>query len=332
MQNNRSNNVSVVCVGELLIDFFCTDIDVGLIEGHQFLKSAGGAPANVSAAIAKLGGDAAFSGKVGKDPFGYFLKQTLNTVNVDTSMLVMDEKAATTLAFVSLKKNGERDFVFHRGADALLTLEDINQDKISEAKILHFGSATAMLSDPFCTTYLKLISNARDLGQFISFDPNYRGDLWKGRVNEFVTMTKQAIALSDFVKVSDDELEIITGTKDYEEGVNILHAIGAKIIAVTLGKRGTMLSNGERKEIVKSIPVTSIDSTGAGDAFVGATLFRLANTDHIKSINNDFELLRDIVTFANKVGALVCTKIGAIEALPFIQEIESSLFQKYEGI
>jgi fructokinase len=328
VKNNGCKNLSVVCVGELLIDFYCTDIDVDIIEGRQFLKSAGGAPANVSAAIAKLGGEASFCGKVGKDPFGYFLKQTLDAVDVDTSMLVMDEKAKTTLAFVSLKKNGERDFVFHRGADALLTIGDIDHDKINQSKILHFGSATAMLSDPFCTTYLNLISNAKDEGKCISFDPNYRGNLWEGRVHEFVKLAKKAIALSDFVKVSDEELEIITGTKDYAEGVNILHAIGAKIIAVTLGKRGTLLSNGKRNEIVESIPVTSIDSTGAGDAFVGATLFRLANTDHIKSIYKDFEQLRDIVTFANKVGALVCTKIGAIDALPCMKEIESSLLQK----
>jgi fructokinase len=328
MQNNSRRNLSIVCVGELLIDFFCTDIEVDLIEGRQFLKSAGGAPANVSAAIAKLGGDAAFSGKVGKDPFGLYLKQTLDAVNVDTSMLVMDGKATTTLAFVSLKKNGERDFVFHRGADALLTMEDIDQDKITQAKILHFGSATALLADPFRLTYLNLMSNAKDEGQFISFDPNYRGDLWKGRVDEFITIAKKAIAFSDFVKVSDEELAIITGTKEYEEGVQILHEIGAKMIAVTLGKRGTLLSNGRKHEIVASIPVTSIDSTGAGDAFVGATLFRFANTDNLSSIYNDFEQLCDIVTFANKVGALVCTKIGAIEALPSIQEIESFVFQK----
>jgi fructokinase len=324
VQNNLTRNLSVVCVGELIIDFFCTDIDVNLIKGRQFLKSAGGAPANVAAAIAKLGGDASFCGKVGNDPFGYFLKQTLDAVNVDTSMLAMDENVPTTLAFVSLKKSGERDFVFHRGADAFLTLDEINQDKIRNAKIVHFGSATAMLSEPFCSTYLKLISNAKDEGQFISFDPNYRGDLWKGRVDEFVTIAKQAISLSDFVKVSDEELEIITDTKDHKKGVNILHELGAKFIAVTLGKRGTLLSNGKKNEIVNSIPVTSIDSTGAGDAFVGAALYRLANSEEIKSISNDFDKLHDIVSFANKVGALVCTKIGAIEALPSGQEIEFS--------
>ncbi len=315
-------NHSVVCIGELLIDFFCTDIDVQLIEGRQFIKSAGGAPANVSATIAKLGGNSVFCGKVGQDPFGYYLKQTLEAVSVDTSMLVMDEKEGTTLAFVSLKKNGERDFVFRRGADEKLTMDEIDQNNIRNAKIIHFGSATAMLSNPFCETYLKLISNAKEEGQFICFDPNYRVDLWRGRVNEFVSYTKKAIALSDFVKVSDEELELITNTKDHEEGVKSLHALGAAIVAVTLGKRGTLLSNGRRAEIVKSIHVTSIDSTGAGDAFVGAILYKLANIELIETIYTDFEQLYNIVYFANKVGALVCTKIGAIAALPTMQEIE----------
>ncbi|HSU80579.1 MAG TPA: carbohydrate kinase, partial [Candidatus Angelobacter sp.] len=194
MQKNKL----VVCVGELLIDFFCTDIDVDLTKGNHFLKGAGGAPANVTAAIAKLGGHAAFSGKVGKDPFGYFLKQTLDEVNVDTSMLVMDETAPTTLAFVSLKKNGERDFVFNRGADGLFNWEDVQVDLVKTAKILHFGSATALLGNPFQETYLRLIEEGRASGQFISFDPNYRGDLWKGRQNEFIALSQKAISLSDF--------------------------------------------------------------------------------------------------------------------------------------
>lgn len=240
-------------------------------------------------------------------------------------MLVMDEKAPTTLAFVSLKQNGERDFVFNRGADALFTLEDIDQDKVNEAKILHFGSATALLSDPFCSAYLQLMSIAKDNGQFISFDPNYREDLWKGRMSEFVSVAKRAIAVSDVVKVSDEELEIISGAKGHEEGVAILHEIGAKMVAVTLGKSGTFLSNGKEKEVIPSIPVTSIDSTGAGDAFVGAVLYQLANTDQIQSVDADFAKLRDIVSFANKVGALVCTKIGAIDALPSMKELEGSL-------
>jgi len=127
----------------LLIDFFCTDVDINLVEGKNFEKQAGGAPANVCATIVKLGGSALFSGKVGNDPFGHFLKNTLEELKVDTSMLVLDELNPTTLAFVSLKENGERDFIFNRGADAYFSEEDLDKDKIKNASILHFGSATA---------------------------------------------------------------------------------------------------------------------------------------------------------------------------------------------
>jgi fructokinase len=239
-------------------------------------------------------------------------------------MLAWDEKTATTLAFVSLQEKGERDFVFHRGADAFMTMDDIDLNEINKAKIFHFGSATAMLTSPFREAYLSIISSAREKGKFISFDPNYRRDLWKERLVDFISIAKKAISLSDFVKVSEEVLEIITGTKNHELGVDILHHIGARIVAVTLGKRGTLISNSSKKKLVKSIPVMSIDSTGAGDAFVGATLFKLSNIHDIKFIEKDFEQLLDIITFANRIGALVCTKIGAIEALPSIEEIEGS--------
>lgn len=320
MKSEKQNQV--ICIGELLIDFFCTDIDVDLQEGTQFLKSAGGAPANVTAAIAKLGGQAAFSGKVGHDPFGYFLKKTLDEASVDTSMLVMDEQASTTLAFVSLKKDGERDFVFNRGADALLTMDEIDTAKVAQAKILHFGSATALLSQPFRQTYLQLMREAYEKEQFISFDPNYRRDLWKGNVDEFVQLSKEAIGFSDLVKVSDEELEIITGIKqDQDKAVALLHELGAKAVAVTLGKHGTLISNGKRRDIVKSIPIQSIDSTGAGDAFVGATLFQLASTQSPREVIDDFDHFQEVISFSNKVGAIVCTKIGAIDALPKLEEV-----------
>ncbi|MCM3540943.1 carbohydrate kinase family protein [Priestia endophytica] len=321
MQKTIKKNSSVVCIGELLIDFFCTDIDVDLTSGKQFLKNAGGAPANVSAAIAKLGGVALFSGKVGADSFGYFLKQTLEDLNVDTSMLVMDKEAITTLAFVSLTNDGERDFMFHRGADALLTIDDINQDKIDSAKILHFGSATALLENPFQETYLTLMKKANEDRIFTSFDPNYRSDLWKGRIDDFVDLAKAAISSSDFVKVSEEELHLIADTADNLAGIGFLHGLGAKIVAVTLGKKGTLLSNGKRAELVKSIPVVAFDSTGAGDAFVGATLYKLADKENLKDIYMNFEQLYEIISFANKVGAHVCTKIGAIAALPSIEEL-----------
>jgi len=314
-------NTSVICIGELLIDFFCTDVDIELVTGQHFEKQAGGAPANVCATIVKLGGSALFSGKVGKDPFGYFLKNTLDEVNVDTSMLVLDDEHPTTLAFVSLKANGERDFVFNRGADAFLTENDLDKNRIMDAGILHFGSATALLTDPFQSTYLSVMEAAKEEGKFISFDPNYRIDLWKGGRDQFVELAQKGIAIADFVKVSDEELEIISGMKELSDGIEVLHQLGALVVAVTLGKEGTMISNGQNMELVPSIKVDSIDSTGAGDAFVGATLYQLARTTEPKRVLKDFEQLKQIIFFSNKVGAMVCTKVGAISSIPTHEEV-----------
>jgi fructokinase len=309
---------SILCMGELLIDFFCTDVDINLIEGQNFQKQAGGAPANVCATIAKLGGTALFSGKVGNDPFGQFLKKTLDEVQVDTSMVVFDDFHPTTLAFVSLQANGERDFVFNRGADAYLVEGEIDRDKLNEVAIHHFGSATALLSDPFQSTYFHVMRHAKEQGKFISFDPNYRQDLWKNRIPEFIDLAKKGIALADFVKVSEEELQIITGNSDLAEGTKQLHQVGARIVTVTLGSEGTYLSNGQNSEMVPSVKVKSIDSTGAGDAFVGATLYQFAKND---STFEDFETLKEIISFSNKVGAFVCTKVGAISALPTIEDL-----------
>lgn len=314
---------SVLCVGELLIDFFCTDIDTDLTEGLHFSKRAGGAPANVAAAISRLGGKALFSGKVGQDPFGHFLKTTLERVSVDTTLLIMDAEAPTTLAFVSLKANGERDFVFHRGADAFLRKEEVDEETVRETGLLHFGSATALLSDPFCKTYFELMEDGLKRGQFISFDPNFRADLWRGTEALFIERSQKAISYSDFVKVSEDELTLLTGAEVRLEGVKLLHDLGAQFVAVTLGKEGTLISNGESIEMIPSISVHSIDSTGAGDAFVGATLYQLSKEPDPKAILTDFEEIKKIIRFANKVGALVCTKVGAIDALPTSEEVET---------
>lgn len=313
-------NCPIICIGELLIDFFCTDVEVDLVEGRNFQKQAGGAPANVCATISKLGGTALFSGKVGNDPFGHFLKQTLEEAKVDTSMVVMDNHHPTTLAFVSLKADGERDFVFNRGADAFLEQEDLDKDKLNEATVYHFGSATALLSDPFQSTYLNAMKTASNKGKFISFDPNYRLDLWKNDIHTFINLAKQGIALADFAKVSEEEMEIITGKSGLSEGTRYIHQLGAKIVAVTLGKEGTYLSTVDRSEIIPSVRVNSIDSTGAGDSFVGATLYQLAKEDPHK-VMEDFEQLKKAVTFSNKVAALVCTKIGAISAIPTLEEV-----------
>jgi Sugar kinases, ribokinase family len=316
-----SNNI--LCVGELLIDFICSDVNSSLTEGANFIKKAGGAPANVTAAISKLGGNALFAGKVGADSFGVFLKETLESVGVDTNMLVLDNSSNTTLAFVSLKSDGERDFIFNRGADELLTYDELDEEKINLSKIIHFGSATALLGGPSKTTYLKVMEIAKEKGIFISFDPNYRVDLWKNRVEEFIDVSKNCLRYADFVKVSDEEIKIISGKESLEEGVKLFHELGAKVVAVTLGKEGTLISNGSNITTIGSIKIKSIDSTGAGDAFVGAVLYKIAQQERPKeTLVDDFEELKEIVAFGNKVGAIVCTKLGAIAALPTLDEVE----------
>ncbi|WP_340025697.1 carbohydrate kinase [Paenibacillus sp. FSL K6-1096] len=314
---------TVLCVGELLIDFFCTEVEVSLTEGRQFTKQAGGAPANVSAAIARLGGRSALLGKVGADPFGRFLTQTLEQQQVDTSMLLADTSVPTTLAFVSRAADGERDFVFHRGADRLLRLEELDRPAIRKAALLHFGSATALLADPFREVYLTLMEEAEAQGQFISFDPNYREDLWNGRQEEFITLSRAAIRRSDLIKVSGEELELITGEEDCAAALDLLHDWGAGAVAVTLGKDGTLISSPGSRMRIPSIPVESVDSTGAGDAFSGALLWQISRLPAPASFIHSPELQQTFVRFANQVGAIVCTRIGAMAALPTLDEVQA---------
>ncbi|MFC3040722.1 carbohydrate kinase [Virgibacillus xinjiangensis] len=318
------NEANVCCIGELLIDMFCTDVGVELKDGSNFKKLAGGAPANVAAAIARLGGSSSMVGKVGDDSFGTFLIETLEQYDVDTSMVWKDESMPTTMAFVSLEADGERDFQFNRGADQNLRLEELPVDTLLESSVLHFGSATALLDGQLKDTYFELMHRAHDQQQFVSFDPNYRADLWKGNKQWFIDRSKKAISYADFVKVSEEELAIITGEQDTDKGISALHRLGAGIVTVTMGKEGAFLSNGREQKLVPSKPVKSIDSTGAGDAFIGAILYQLANGLEGKTDNNladAFDFLQETVYFANLVGAEVCTKVGSLTALPTLEEV-----------
>lgn len=318
---NRCDHHKILCIGELLIDFFCSDVGVNLAEGSHFIKQAGGAPANVAAAISRLGGVAAFAGKVGSDPFGDFLIQTLNEVNVNTDLIRRDSSALTTMAFVSLQSDGERDFMFNRGADGNFVTDDLPLDKLREAAIVHFGSATAMLGGAYLDAYFEFMVQARQEKQYVSFDPNYRSSLWVHRTEEFIELAKKGISLADFVKVSEEELQLISGYENLNTGVTELHSLGAKVVAVTLGNKGTLISNGSNYATIPSISIKSIDSTGAGDAFVGAILFQLSQVTSQEIGKLTFEDWQAMIHFANQVGAIVCTKVGAIAALPTYEEV-----------
>jgi fructokinase len=178
--------------------------------------------------------------------------------------------------------------------------------------------------NPLKDTYFSLLAKAEMENKFISFDPNFRQDLWKNNVEAFVQLSRKAAAYADFVKVSHEELELMTGEKDIPQAITQLHDLGPAMIAVTMGKDGSIISNQENEALVPSKPVTSIDATGAGDAFIGAMLFQIAGTlqDENKSSVHDFSYLQEAVRFANCVGGAVCTKVGSLSALPTMEEVD----------
>lgn len=301
----------VFCIGELLIDFIGKDIGTGLKSGVNFEKKAGGAPANVSAAVCKLGGEAYFLGQVGDDSFGRFLVDMLKSLDINTEMTKMD--GYTTLAFVAIDENGERDFEFHRGSDGKYSFDNIDLEKINNNDIIHFGSATGFLDGELKNTYFKLLEHAKENNIFISFDPNYR-DMLIQDLDKFVEDCKSFIKYADFIKVSDEEIKLITKEDDIKEGVKKLHDFGAKFVAVTLGAEGTLISDGNNVEVIPSIKIKQVDSTGAGDAFVGGVLKRISEIENKKEI--DFDKWREIIAYGNKVGAITCTNYGAIDSIP----------------
>lgn len=310
---------NIFCIGELLIDMVCTD-KKGLKYGKKFEKKAGGAPANVCVAVSKLGGSSYFLGQVGKDFFGDFLIESLESYGVNIDMMI--QKDTTTIALVGIDEFGERNFDFLRGGDGNYSYDLINFDRINNNDIIHFGSATGFLGGELEKTYFKLLNFTNKNNIFVSFDPNYRDTLIEDKfLNDFIDKCIEFIKLSDFVKLSDDELFLITKKNTLEEGIEFLHDLGVKVITITLGDKGTLLSINKAKKIIPSISIHQVDSTGAGDAFVGAVLFKLSSFDNKKNIS--FEEWEDIILFANKVGAITCSNYGAIESIPTLNEVDN---------
>lgn len=309
----------VFCIGELLIDFVGKNQGGNLSETIEFIKKAGGAPANVACAIALLGGKSSFIGCVGEDQFGKFLKSILDKLKVDTSLLQYSKKF-TTLAFVSLAKDGERDFVFNRGADRELKY-DVTLKENFENNMLHFGAATSFLGGDLEETYSRYFSDALKTNSFISFDPNYRADLWKNNEVIFVEKCMPFVKESHLCKFSSEEAQLISGKENLEEACNVLHQLGTKIIAVTLGSKGTLLSTESTKKIIPSLKVSPLDTTGAGDAFIGCLLYQISKLPNIDIIFKEWVILENMVIMANKAGAITTTNYGAIESLPTIGQL-----------
>lgn len=306
--------MKILCIGEALIDMICTDKGKTLSEGDNFLKKTGGAPSNVAAAIAALGGDVALSAKVGGDPFGNQLVNEMKKFGVSTRYMLQDSNFFTTFAFVSLMEDGERDFYFNRGADGQLTEADIEHIDLQEISIIHFGSATAFLPGPLQQAYLRLLTKAMEHNIFISFDPNYRQLLFRDNTKSFVDQSWYFLSQCHFFKVSDEEAMLITGHSNLQEAAEVLLQKTTATFAITLGKEGTMLGFNNQLSIIPSIPVKPVDTTGAGDAFVGALLYQLGdkNEEEIRSLNAD--QWPHLMANANKAGARTCEYMGAMDA------------------
>jgi fructokinase len=310
----------VVCVGDLLIDFVPTVTGTGLVDAPAFQKAAGGAAANVAVGLARLGTKSAFMGKVGDDPFGHFLADTLKREGVDISPLRFESRARTALAFVSLRADGEREFLFYRhpSADMLFMPDEVDTQAIAASRVLHFDSISLAAAQPR-ETVLHAATLAKRAGKLISYDVNLRLPLWSNAeaAREGI---RAGLALADVAKLSDDELDFVTGRRDPEAVQDLWHP-GLKVAVLTMGGRGSILITKAGQRHVPSIEVKPVDTTGAGDGFVAGFLAGLLKHETFPA----GDALAEICRFANIVGALTTTQRGAIPSLPTRAAVEARL-------
>lgn len=326
----------IVSFGELLIDFVALQRDVAVGYATQFEKAAGGAPANVAVALAKLGVDVAFITQLGNDPFGHFLEETVRQNGVDTGGIVFTDAARTALAFVSVEASGERSFAFYRlpSADMLMTPAQLNHAIISQCRIFHFGSIT-LIDEPVRSTTLHAIKIARESGALISYDPNLRLALWQSREAAKDGMMA-GLQQAQIVKMNEEELAFLTGFAELTtlealvEAVRRLWHSGLRLVAITRGAQGSLAVTPDSQWLAEGFNVKVEDTIGAGDGFMAGLLCSLlpfvkdGNLNHVKVAENMPQVLR----YANAVGALTTTQRGGIPALPTAAAVEVFLSAK----
>ncbi len=310
----------VAALGELLIDF--TENGVSS-QGNPLLEAnPGGAPCNVLAMLSRLGKRTAFIGKIGKDSFGRQLRETVRGCGIDVRGLTEDERVHTTLAFVHTQPDGDREFSFYRdpGADMMLGREEIREDIIRGARIFHFGTLSST-HEPARTATRYALQVAQESGCLISFDPNLREPLWDS-LEDARREIEYGLSVCDILKISDNEVEFLTGTTDYEQGVTMLRErFCLPLVFVTLGKAGSMAFYGDL--VVKADPFPqehTIETTGAGDTFAACAL------NYILEHGMDDltrEQLMELLTFANAGASLITTRKGALKVMPTKEEIRS---------
>lgn len=324
----------LISIGEMLIDFIPQEKGVGLSDVSSFEKAPGGAPANVAAAVSRYGQASKMVTKLGKDAFGDFLVETLQHVGVDTRYVFRTNETNTGLAFVSLKSNGERDFSFYRNpsADLLLEADEIEDSMVEEGDILHFCSVD-LVESPMKYAHEKLIQLVHNKQGIVCFDPNVRLPLWSD--HEKCRKTILAfIPKAHIVKISDEELEFITGFKDESAALQSLFAGNVKVVVYTKGSEGASIITRDHSYSKEAFKVNAVDTTGAGDAFIGGFLSCLLRDGvTVAGLESYVEKHSDyLLSFSNASGALTTTKKGGISALPALEEIQQLLLKNHEDL
>ena len=304
----------VVALGELLIDFTTIRADS---DGYPTMAAhPGGAPANFLAAIAKFGGKAAMLGKVGTDTFGKLLTSTLREVGIETKGIVASDDFFTTLAFVTLDANGDREFAFARkpGADTQLRFDELELSLLDETRVFHFGTLS-LTGEPSRTTTYRAVEYAREHGKLITFDPNLRKPLWR-ELDEAKQQMLWGLAHADVVKISDEEVEFLFGLGVQEGAQYILEHFPVKLVFVTCGPDGCWFQNKNASGHVDSLRnIQVVDTTGAGDIFGGSAVWKLLQTGKAPEALDE-AALREIVSFACTAAGLSTTKPGGISSVP----------------
>ena len=319
VQIKMEKKFDVTALGELLIDFTENGVSD---QGNPMLEAnPGGAPCNVLAMLQKLGKKTSFIGKVGSDQFGRMLKETIESVGIDSENLIMDEEVHTTLAFVHTFEDGDRDFSFYRnpGADMMLAVEDVQRERIETSKIFHFGTLSSTHEQCRAATRFALRC-AKDADVLVSFDPNLREPLWAD-LEDAKREIAYGLECADVVKISDNEVVFMTGEEDYERAARILkEKYQIPLLFVTLGRDGSRAYyNDLRVEVPGFIQENTIETTGAGDTFTGCVLSKILDFGGIKALTE--EQLKEMLVFANAGASLITTRRGALRVMPEEEEI-----------
>lgn len=310
----------VVALGELLIDF--TENGTSGQGNPVYEANPGGAPCNVLAMLNKTGRKTAFIGKVGRDIFGNRLKSVLDEVGIDTSGLIVDEEARTTLAFVETLPGGDRDFSFYRnpGADMMLRENELQEDLLRDTEIFHFGTLS-MTHEGVRRATKKAVTIAKGSGALVSFDPNLRPPLWAS-LEEAKEQAAYGFSQCDILKISDNEIQWFTGEEDFDTGIRKLkEQYHIPLIMLSMGRDGSRAYYKDlRVEVKPFLQDKTIETTGAGDTFGACCLHHVLKYG---LDNLDREKLTEMLTFANAAASIITTRKGALRVMPEVEEVEA---------